>query len=73
MKTIACREAGFNRATVVRGETEVEVLGEGRERAMQDHKMTAKQILQNSTRKSKGLFEVLVFHTSDKAEHDCYQ
>ena len=42
MKTVACGETGFNRATVVGGETEDEVLGEACERAMQVHKMTAR-------------------------------
>ena len=37
MKTITCREAGFECDYIVRGETEEEVMNRGVEHAMQDH------------------------------------
>ena len=39
MKTITCREAGFECDYVVKGETEEEVMKRGAEHAMKDHVM----------------------------------
>jgi predicted small metal-binding protein len=39
MKTITCREAGFDCDYVVKGETEEEVMNRGAEHAMRDHGM----------------------------------
>ncbi|GKS61186.1 hypothetical protein YTPLAS21_06440 [Candidatus Nitrosocosmicus sp.] len=39
MKTINCREAGFDCDLIVKGETEEEVLKNGMEHAKKDHNM----------------------------------
>ena len=39
MKTINCREAGFDCDLIVKGETEEEVLKKGMEHAKKDHNM----------------------------------
>jgi len=44
MKTINCREAGFECDHVVKGETEEEVLKNGMEHAKKDHNMKEEDI-----------------------------
>jgi predicted small metal-binding protein len=44
MKTITCREAGFECDHVVKGETEEEVMTNGAEHAMKKHGMKAEDI-----------------------------
>lgn len=44
MKTITCREAGFECDHVVKGETEEEVMTNGAEHAMKKHDMKAEDI-----------------------------
>ncbi len=39
MKSISCRDAGFNCDHVVKGETEEEILRNGMEHAKRDHNM----------------------------------
>lgn len=44
MKTINCREAGFDCDLIVKGETEEEVLKNGMEHAKKDHNMKEEDI-----------------------------
>ena len=44
MKTITCREVGFDCDYVVKGETEEEVMKRGAEHAMKDHGMKEEDI-----------------------------
>jgi predicted small metal-binding protein len=44
MKTVTCREAGFDCDHVVEGETEDEVLNRGVEHLVKDHGMKEEQI-----------------------------
>lgn len=44
MKTITCREAGFDCDYVVKGETEEEVMKNGAEHAIKEHGMKADDI-----------------------------
>ena len=39
MKTLSCREAGFDCDYVVKGETEEEILNSGKQHAIMDHGM----------------------------------
>ena len=39
MKTLSCREAGFDCDYVVKGETEEEILNNGKQHAIMDHGM----------------------------------
>jgi predicted small metal-binding protein len=44
MKTLACREAGFDCDYVVKGETDEEIFKNGGEHAMKDHGMNPSEI-----------------------------
>ena len=44
MKTITCREAGFECDYIVKGETEEEVMKNGAEHAIKDHNMISEDI-----------------------------
>jgi predicted small metal-binding protein len=44
MKTITCREAGFECDFVVKGETDEEVMKNGAEHAIKDHHMKPEEI-----------------------------
>ena len=44
MKTLACREAGFDRDYIVTGETEDEIFRKGGEHAVRDHGMNESDI-----------------------------
>jgi predicted small metal-binding protein len=44
MKTITCREAGFECDYIVKGETEEEVMKKGAEHAIKDHHMRSEDI-----------------------------
>jgi predicted small metal-binding protein len=53
MKTVTCREAGFDCDHVVEGETEDEVLNRGVEHLVKDHGMKEEQIHSWYERESK--------------------
>jgi predicted small metal-binding protein len=55
MKTITCREAGFDCDYVVKGETEEEVMKRGAEHAMRDHGMKDEDFTPEFMEKVKGL------------------
>jgi predicted small metal-binding protein len=55
MKTLSCREAGFDCDYVVKGETEEEVMKNGGEHAMKVHGMKQEEITPEMTQKLKGL------------------
>ena len=55
MKTINCREAGFDCDYIVRGETEEEVMKNGAEHAMRDHGMKEEDITPEMKQKIRGL------------------
>jgi predicted small metal-binding protein len=55
MKTINCREAGFDCDYVVRGETEEEVMKNGVEHAMKDHGMKEEDITSEMKQKIRGV------------------
>jgi predicted small metal-binding protein len=55
VKTLNCREAGFECDYVVKGETDEEVLKNGGEHAMQVHGMKAEDITPEMKQKLKGL------------------
>ena len=55
MKTINCREAGFDCDYIVRGETEEEVMKNGAEHAMKDHGMREEDITPEMKQKIRGL------------------
>ena len=55
MKTINCREAGFDCDYIVRGETEEEVMKNGAEHAMKDHGMKEEDITPEMKQKVRGL------------------
>ena len=44
MKTISCREAGFDCDHIVKGETEEEIMKSGVEHTMKEHGMKAEDI-----------------------------
>ena len=54
MKTLSCREAGFDCDHVVKGENE-EVMRNGREHAMKVHGMKAEDITPEMKQKIRGL------------------
>jgi predicted small metal-binding protein len=54
MKTITCREAGFDCDYVVKGETEEEVMKRGAEHAMRDHGMKDEDFTPEFMEKVKG-------------------
>jgi len=55
MKTITCREAGFDCGYVVRGETDEEVMKHGAEHVMRDHGMKEEDITPEFKDKVRGL------------------
>jgi predicted small metal-binding protein len=55
MKTINCREAGFDCNYIVKGETEEEVMKNGAEHAMKDHGMKEEDITPEMKQKIRGL------------------
>jgi predicted small metal-binding protein len=55
MKTITCRDAGFECDYVVKGETEEEVMKRGAEHAMKDHDMKEQHITPEFKEKVRGL------------------
>lgn len=55
MKTINCREAGFDCDYIVKGETEEEVLKNGIEHAKNDHNMKEQDITPELKQKIRGL------------------
>jgi predicted small metal-binding protein len=55
MKTITCREAGFDCNHVVKGETEEEVMKRGAEHAIKDHGMKEDDITPEFKEKVRGL------------------
>ena len=55
MKTINCREAGFDCDYVVKGETEEEVMKNGVEHAMKDHGMKEEDITPEMKQKIRGV------------------
>jgi predicted small metal-binding protein len=55
MKTISCREAGFDCDHVVKGETEEDVMRNGAEHAMKVHGMKEEDITPEMKQKIKGL------------------
>jgi predicted small metal-binding protein len=55
MKTVICREAGFDCDHVVKGETEEEVMKNGAEHAMKVHGMKEEDMTPELKKKIKGL------------------
>jgi predicted small metal-binding protein len=55
MKTITCREAGFDCDYIVKGETEDEVMERGAEHVMKVHGMNEKDITPEFKEKVRGL------------------
>ncbi len=55
MKTISCREAGFDCDHIVKGESEEEVMKNGAEHAMNVHGMKEEDITPEMKQKIKGL------------------
>jgi predicted small metal-binding protein len=55
MKTITCREAGFDCDYVVKGETDEEVMKSGAEHAMKDHGYKPEDITPEFKEKVRGL------------------
>jgi predicted small metal-binding protein len=55
MKTITCREVGFDCDTIVKGETEDEVMQRGVEHAMNVHRMKENHCTPEYTEKVRGL------------------
>ena len=55
MKTVSCREAGFDCDHVVKGETEEEVMKNGAEHAMKVHGMKEEDIIPEMKQKIKTL------------------
>lgn len=55
MKTINCREAGFDCGHVVKGETDEEVLKNGMEHAKKDHNMKEEDLTAEMKEKIRGL------------------
>lgn len=55
MKTINCREAGFDCDHIVKGETEEEVMKNGAEHAMEAHGMKEEDITPEMKQKIRGL------------------
>jgi predicted small metal-binding protein len=55
MKTVICREAGFDCDHVVKGETEEEVMKNGADHAMKVHGMKEEDMTPELKKKIKGL------------------
>lgn|GEM_PF-160144 len=57
MKTLSCREAGFDCDHVVKGETEEEIFKNGAQHAMKDHGMKEEDITPEFKEKLRGLIK----------------
>jgi predicted small metal-binding protein len=57
MKTLSCREAGFDCDYVVEGETEEEIFKNGAQHAMKDHGMKEEDITPEFKEKLRGLIK----------------
>ena len=57
MKTLSCREAGFDCDYVVKGETEEEIFKNGAQHAMKDHGMKEEDITPEFKEKLRGLIK----------------
>lgn len=57
MKTLSCREAGFDCDYVVKGETEEEILQKGAEHARMDHGLKEEDCTPEFKEKLKGLIK----------------
>jgi predicted small metal-binding protein len=55
MKTLACREAGFDYNYIVTGDTEEEIFQKGGEHAVRDHGMNENDITPEFKEKLRGL------------------
>ncbi len=55
MKTLSCREAGFECDYIVRGETEEEILKNGAEHAKKEHNIKEEELTPEFNEKLKGL------------------
>jgi predicted small metal-binding protein len=55
MKTLSCREAGFECDYIVRGETEEEILKNGAEHAKKEHNIKEEELTPEFREKIKGL------------------
>lgn len=63
MKTIACREVGFDCDTIIEGETEDEVLQRGVKHAMDVHGMTENECTPEVKEKIRGLVRTETIRT----------
>jgi predicted small metal-binding protein len=57
MKTLSCREAGFDCDYVVKGETEEEIFKNGAQHAMKEHGMKEEDITPEFKDKLRGLIK----------------
>ena len=57
MKTLSCREAGFDCDYVVNGESDEEIFKKGGEHAMKEHGMKPEDITPEFKQKLKGLIK----------------
>lgn len=57
MKTLSCREAGFDCDYVVKGETEEEIFKNGAQHAIKDHGMKEEDITPEFKEKLRGLIK----------------
>ena len=57
MKTLSCREAGFDCNYLVEGETEEEILQKGQEHGMRDHGLKEQDCTPEFKQKLKGLIK----------------
>lgn len=57
MKTLSCREAGFDCNYLVEGETEEEILQKGQEHGMRDHGLKDQDCTPEFKQKLKGLIK----------------
>lgn len=57
MKTLSCREAGFDCDYVVEGETEEEIFRNGGQHAMKDHGMKEEDLTPEIKEKLRGLIK----------------
>jgi predicted small metal-binding protein len=57
MKTLSCREAGFDCDYVVKGETEEEILNNGKQHVIMDHEMKEEECTPQFKGKLRGLIK----------------
>jgi predicted small metal-binding protein len=55
MKTLACRDAGFDCDTIMNGETEDEIMGKAENHALKEHSMQPEDMSPEFKKKIKGL------------------